>query len=468
MMGTDSRKKFLVTFLLITLLFPSILRNLPISFSLSTSSNLPSAFDRFSSFSTFSFFTFIPILVFSPPNTFLALPSGLQGSSSTPTVSTLNIFKSSVPVTVILSSLFLRPVYSLSVPSQMTDYENVVEDYNFKVLKDLVFNTSQGLKTDISKLHDMNEQNKKSMKELEDQVRLLKESVAYGMADLKQEGFSMRDVVKNTSASVGILKSLLEAASAPSDKGAPVIQQKDPIDISEKVNSMAHMVMAQDCQDLYELGYNASGVYRLLKFGKQVLCDMETDGGGWIVVQKRTRVTPQVDFSVGWHAYKKGFGDLESEFWIGNDFLHILTNQRRYTAAVDMVDYELGAHYALYNSFRVGSESEGYTLDIGNYTGNATDAFKYHHGRPFTTKDRDNDLYDDGNCAEYFSGAWWFDRCYDALLNGIYPTVPDRINSSFITWWAHQDDKKVALVLTEVTIRLRPWTQSQALDDDEE
>lgn len=40
----------------------------------------------------------------------------------------------------------------------------------------------------------------------------------------------------------------------------------------------------------------------------------------------------------------------------------------------------------------------------------------YHNGRPFTTKDRDNDAYG-YNCASSYSGAWWYNACYHSELN---------------------------------------------------
>ena len=45
---------------------------------------------------------------------------------------------------------------------------------------------------------------------------------------------------------------------------------------------------AQDCQDWYDLGHTTSGVYHVTpcgtRFGYDVYCDMETDGGGWLVL----------------------------------------------------------------------------------------------------------------------------------------------------------------------------------------
>ena len=47
------------------------------------------------------------------------------------------------------------------------------------------------------------------------------------------------------------------------------------------------------------------------------------------------------------------------------------------------------------------------------------DALKIHNGFGFTTTDFDNDAHS-LNCAEEFRGAWWYEACHQANLNGLY------------------------------------------------
>src|SRR5258705_937728 len=54
----------------------------------------------------------------------------------------------------------------------------------------------------------------------------------------------------------------------------------------------------------------------------QVYCDVDTDGGGWTVFQRRADITPHVDFYRGWDDYKAGFGDLNGEFWLGESRIY--------------------------------------------------------------------------------------------------------------------------------------------------
>ena len=104
----------------------------------------------------------------------------------------------------------------------------------------------------------------------------------------------------------------------------------------------------------------------------QVLCDMTTDGGGWTIFQRR--MDGSVDFYVDWESYKRGFGNLEGEFWLGNDYLHRLTESASMVFRIDMEDYEGDRRFAKYTTFAVADESDNYRVTIDGYRGTAGDA----------------------------------------------------------------------------------------------
>ena len=71
---------------------------------------------------------------------------------------------------------------------------------------------------------------------------------------------------------------------------------------------------------------------------------------------------------------------------------------------IELEDWDSKKVYARYDAFSVGNEGEGYIMRIlGNYSGTAGESLSYHGGMKFTTTDRDNDLWRDGNCAVYRS-----------------------------------------------------------------
>ena len=108
----------------------------------------------------------------------------------------------------------------------------------------------------------------------------------------------------------------------------------------------------------------------------QVLCDMTTDGAGWTVFQRR--FDGSVDFYLGWESYKNGFGDLNGEFWLGNDNLHRLTATDDVILRVDLEDFDGNKTYAEYTTFTVEDEADKYRLLIGGYSGTAGESMIYH------------------------------------------------------------------------------------------
>ncbi|KAM3915701.1 ficolin-2-like [Leptodactylus fuscus] len=197
----------------------------------------------------------------------------------------------------------------------------------------------------------------------------------------------------------------------------------------------------RNCKELQDQGTYLSGWYKIYPDGETpltVLCDMDTDGGGWIVFQRRC--DGSVDFFRGWSDYKRGFGSQLSEFWLGNDNIHRLTSSGTQVFRVDLTDYDNNYSFATYASFSLSGEGDNYKLHIGAFTGgSAGDSLSYHNDRPFSTKDRDNDIFPE-NCATKFKGAWWYGSCHNSNLNGQYLRGNHNSYADGINWQTGRGD----------------------------
>ena len=162
-----------------------------------------------------------------------------------------------------------------------------------------------------------------------------------------------------------------------------------------------------------------------------VYCDMTTDDGGWIVIQ-RNRKNSQLSFNKNWREYEEGFGDLNKDFWAGLELMHTLTQRGQWEMRVDYQRNDKTWSYYHYNQFSVGSASEEYPLTVGGFTGVGTDWFNKqpygHNGMKFTTPDNDNDKDSGGNCAVSYKSGWWYNTCYRINLNKQPPS--DRSTST--------------------------------------
>ena len=204
----------------------------------------------------------------------------------------------------------------------------------------------------------------------------------------------------------------------------------------------------QDCKAFLGKGYPKRGLYRLqLPNGKpfDVFCDQTTHGGGWIVIMRRQN--GPVKFDRLWHDYKIGFGQLEKEFWAGNDKIHLLTKPEVAPKSSELLIEMKDKGYALYESFRIENETSKYRLKVsGRHSGTAkrTESLLYHNNAVFSTKDIKNNvgysIYGSPfYCHDNTHGGWWFVKpkeCYRVYLTGRYYRDPtgeiDRMS------WAHK------------------------------
>lgn len=134
------------------------------------------------------------------------------------------------------------------------------------------------------------------------------------------------------------------------------------------------------------------------------------DSKAWTVIQRRGTSTPPTNFNRYWSEYKQGFGDLTQDFWFGNDLIRKVT-QNPSILRVELEDFQGRKVWAQYDKFRIGPEELNYILEIGDFSGNASDSFSSHDGAYFSTFDRKNDGAPDCcPCAVTYGGGWWFDR----------------------------------------------------------
>ncbi|XP_044075891.1 tenascin-R isoform X3 [Siniperca chuatsi] len=208
----------------------------------------------------------------------------------------------------------------------------------------------------------------------------------------------------------------------------------------------------QNCAQHLLNGETLSGVYTIYinrdpSQGVQVYCDMTTDEGGWIVFQRRQNGL--TDFSRKWSDYRVGFGNLEDEFWLGLDNIQRIAAQGRYELRIDMKDGQESV-YANYDKFSIGDARNLYKLRIGEYNGTAGDSLSYHQGRPFSTKDRDNDIAVT-NCALSYKGAWWYKNCHRANLNGKYGESRHSQGINWYHWKGHE------FSIPFVEMKMRPF-----------
>ncbi|XP_071836767.1 angiopoietin-2-like [Apostichopus japonicus] len=115
---------------------------------------------------------------------------------------------------------------------------------------------------------------------------------------------------------------------------------------------------------------NTSGVYLIKPDGYpepfEAYCNNDLDTGGWTVLQQRR--SDSVNFYRSWKDFRNGFGFLGSEFWIGNEKIAVLTNQKRYQLRMDFENVAGENYYVTYEEFRISDEwGDYYISSLGTF-----------------------------------------------------------------------------------------------------
>lgn len=169
-------------------------------------------------------------------------------------------------------------------------------------------------------------------------------------------------------------------------------------------------------RDCNELTVKRNGIYKFgsldelanddNRFFFERYCDFHTDNRAWTVIRRRFANYGELDFNRTWLDYKLGFGELDDEFWFGNEFIYQLTSNTIVELRIVSEDENGNTNWSEYSLFKVKSERENYKLVIGNYKGGNVDQnLLYQNGAEFSTYDRNNNAL---SCASTIGNGWWF------------------------------------------------------------
>jgi ficolin len=250
-----------------------------------------------------------------------------------------------------------------------------------------------------------------------------------------------------------------EARNATNNPDCPLLAWESCCDLQRSMIEKAAAAAASSDNATETTGVNStanattsyhSGKYTLGHYGPfsatYGYCDLETDGGGWLVIFRREG---RLDFRRNLTEYEDGFGELEpgNSFWYGLKSLNHITSRDVWELRVDHIQDSERIH-ALYTNVSIGDTSEGYVLRLGPYIADkssASDSLREFNGKMFFTKDQDSRK----NCARQSGGGWWFDTNCGGARGGILTSSHGHLSG----WYSEDAGRAVTYKLTEVKIR---------------
>jgi hypothetical protein len=118
---------------------------------------------------------------------------------------------------------------------------------------------------------------------------------------------------------------------------------------------------------------------------ENVFCQND-DSSQWLTIQNRQ--TNSIDFNRTWFTYRRGFGNIlnQTDFWIGNENLHWLTINYLCRLKIELTDWYNETRTAIYETFRIANQQDGYRIHINGYHGDIEPTNK------IDSKIKENDL----------------------------------------------------------------------------
>ncbi|KAL7739110.1 hypothetical protein ACLKA6_013724 [Drosophila palustris] len=195
----------------------------------------------------------------------------------------------------------------------------------------------------------------------------------------------------------------------------------------------------------------------------EVLCNSDLAGPGWTVIASRS--SSDLNFFRNWTEYKRGFGSLTGDFFVGLDKLHAITVSRKHELYISLEDFDGNKRFARYDEFLIGNEADKYVMaKLGKYVGDMGDSLTYHAKMKFSTYDNDSSQ---GNCAVVRMGAGWYNNCYNSAtapnyssnnlfglyLNGSHRDILKWKGMYWYSWRGAQYSNKVMSMMSVLVTR---------------
>ncbi|XP_066296916.1 angiopoietin-2-like isoform X2 [Branchiostoma lanceolatum] len=140
-------------------------------------------------------------------------------------------------------------------------------------------------------------------------------------------------------------------------------------------------------------------------------------------------------------------------------FIKIPPSQNKYMIRFVVTDWKGDVRWAEYDEFRIENEDTNYRAHVGVVSSDHEHGGQFiMDGAQFSTVDKDNDSYEDGNCAKEMASAGWFSNCgISCNWNGrYYKTVTGQYEitgaADGMWWWNWHG---VSYSLKAITVKIR-------------
>ena len=226
-------------------------------------------------------------------------------------------------------------------------------------------------------------------------------------------------------------------------------------------------MVPRDCDDWYQSGERATGVYLINPaydlYTVNVSCWMG-DGGGWTIIQERLVPNYDIFFNGTWNQFKYPFGKPRVAFWLGNEIIHKMTSYERQQLRTSGVSRDKPSEWRVckHDWFYIDNDTNKYKLTYSEGVmlagHNSECAFSGKKDENpmldmyFSTFDNDNDQNEEMNCAEKYQSGWWHNSCFATNFNGPFRGMADASDDLGMFWrnWTIQPN---SLIITNMLIR---------------